>query len=326
LAGELLDTPQKHHVFMWVYSVVTVVSALVAIQQGSIGADIDTSSRALGLAEGANSAARYFIVAMIFLNYLRTVARERFPRFVATLGTIITFFGVFFTVSRTGILLIFAVLGMLFLLNPNRKYRVQLLVIFIFAILGLWLLSDNIVTIVQSIMPSISQGTDTAGLRYALWKAGWRMWLHYPFQGVGIGMYPRQLRYFGQDLMAPLYLKGAVAHNTYVQILAETGLIGFGIFMLLLIKSLQNIWRVYTTGNEKIFLLRNVWLVVLLAMLLGGITKTDYADTMIWLVMGVSIYFKDQIQVSKENSTPENESKVPVPSYSRDSIRRPLTR
>lgn len=328
LAGELLDTPQKHHVFMWIYSIVTVASALVAIQQGSIGENVDASSRALGLAEGANSAARYFVVAMIFLNYLRTVEKGGFPRFFAALGTIITFFGVFFTVSRTGILLIFVALGMTFFLNTNSKYRVQLIIIFAFSVLGLWYLSDNIVSIVRSIIPSIVEGTDTAGLRYALWQAGWRMWLHNPLRGVGIGMYPRQLRYFGQDLMAPLYLKGAVAHNTYVQILAETGLIGFVIFLLLLIKSLQNILRADMAGNENSTVLRNVWLIVLVAMLLGGLTKTDYADKMIWLVIGVSVYFKDQVREGREGSLPDNESKVfsrrPVPSYARKPAGRSL--
>lgn len=32
LAGELLDSPEKHRVFMWLYSIITIISALFAIQ------------------------------------------------------------------------------------------------------------------------------------------------------------------------------------------------------------------------------------------------------------------------------------------------------
>ena len=59
LAGELLDTPTKHYVFMWVFSIVTIASALMAIRQGGFGEDIDISVRASGLTQGANTAARY---------------------------------------------------------------------------------------------------------------------------------------------------------------------------------------------------------------------------------------------------------------------------
>lgn len=292
LTGELLDTPEKHKVLMWVYSLVTVASALIAIQQGHIGAKIGLSTRASGFAEEANTAARYFIVGLLFLNYLRTVVNKSLPRLLVIAGIIVLILGVFFTVSRTGILLLFTSLALLIFLNSSSKYRFQLIIIFAIALFAIWSMSDNIINIMKAIVPSITQGVDTIGLRYSLWNAGWRMWLAYPFQGVGIGMYPLRLRNFDPGFL----LGNKVAHNMYIGALAETGLVGFTLFMFLLVRSLQNIWRIGNTGDVNIVSLRNVWLIVFLIMLLGGITQNEQTDKMIWVVMGVGVYFSNQVQ------------------------------
>ena len=98
LAEELLDDPKKMRTFIWVFSFAAVISAIVAIQQGHIGEDIDTSVRTGGLSEGANSAGRYFVIGMIFFVYLRTTENLPFLKILSSLGIIITFIGGFYTV------------------------------------------------------------------------------------------------------------------------------------------------------------------------------------------------------------------------------------
>jgi O-antigen ligase len=125
------------------------------------------------------------------------------------------------------------------------------------------------------------------------------MWLAHPFVGVGIGMFPVQLKNYAQGLPIPLMYLGLVAHNMYVQALAETGIVGLGLFVFLLIKSLQNLWPGRKISDPKIALLRNIWFVVFVVMLLGGITKTDQTDKMLWLTMGVSVFFHGQLKLEK---------------------------
>jgi hypothetical protein len=62
---------------------------------------------------------------------------------------------------------------------------------------------------------------------------------------------------------------------------------------------LQNLWPGRKISDPNIVLLRNVWFVVFVVMLLGGITKTDQADKMLWLTMGVSVFFHNQLKVEK---------------------------
>ena len=289
LAEELLEDPDKYKTFFWVFSIVAMISATVAIQQGSIGEDIDTSIRTGGLSEGANSAGRYFVVAMILFVYLRTIEKKPILRTLSGIGIIITFLGVFFTVSRTSIVLLFTAIGLIILLNPQKKLNFSLIIVFMLAILTLTMLSESVFKIIASIIPSISQGTDTIGLRYKLWDAGFRMWLDHPITGVGIGRFPYELPYYARGI-PPHYLH-LVAHSTYVQLLSETGIVGLALWLSMAAVSLVNLWRASQTEDLELKSLARMWFIVLLVLLIGGITMTQSAEKLIWICMGVSEYF-----------------------------------
>lgn len=302
LTGELLDTPRKHQIFMWVFSIATVASALLVVQQGAFHGSISSYWRIAGLTDGANSAARYFVVGMVFLLYLSTITNKRSLQLFAKLGVVLTFLGVFFTISRTGIILLFAAFGLYFLIQPQRKNRTQLIILFVFSIVALWFLADGVVSILKSIIPSITQAADTIGLRYQLWNAGYQMWLDHILQGVGIGMYPIQLGVYAQGLVHPYYLSlGLVTHNMYIQMLAETGIVGFVLFMLLLMNSLISMWPREKEEDTQIISLKNSWLIVFLIMLLGGITKSDHIDKLIWLTMGIGVTFRNLMQAKTQH-------------------------
>ncbi len=289
LAEELIDDPQKQRVFIWVFSIAALVSAVVAIQQGSIGEDIDTSIRTGGLSEGANSAGRYFVVGMIFFVYLRTQEQNAFRKFIASLGIILTFLGVFYTVSRTSMVLLITAIGLILLLNTRKKLNISLLVVFSIAILLLTIFSETVYSILGSIIPSISEGTDTIGLRYRLWAAGIQMWQDHPITGVGIGMYPYELPFYGSGI--PQHYLHLVAHSTYIQLLSETGIVGLLLWLSMAVHSLVNLWKASRVADLEQQSLARTWFVVLVILLIGGITMTQSAEKLIWICMGVGEYF-----------------------------------
>ena len=305
LAGLLLDTPRKQQTLMWIYLIFAIFSAYFAIQSGNTGTSISLSTRSAGLAQGANDAARYFIIAMIFSIYIRISSSKRWERLLATGGVIITILGVFFTVSRTGFLLLVAAFVLMLILHPQIKYRSQLLAGFIILLVGVWFFSDSIVSIVNAIAPAVEQGTDTIGFRFQLWKAGWRMWQAYPVAGVGIGRYLTLIYYYNPEVFRIYHAWSLPAHSLYIELLAETGIIGLALFISLIIKTIQNFWRGGNSGDHELILLRNAWFTVFVIMLLGGVTKSDQADKLIWLTMGVSIFFDNQWMRDKEKKTLE---------------------
>ncbi len=313
LAGVLMDSPAKYRQLMWVFALTTLVSAVSVInRQGGFTSEIDPLVRASGLTQGANTAARYFTVTFVFLFYLRTVSRNFFIRLGATLGMIVTFLGVFYTVSRTGMLLLAIALAMLFLLQSKFKYRLQITVISGAALLVLFVFSGSIFAFIGEIAPSIEAGSDTVGLRYALWDAGVQMWQDHPVSGVGIGEFKFELKNYPNRQYAFLFNKGLVAHNMYISMLAETGAMGFLLFIALLGKCLLDLWKAGRIKDPQFKALRNVWLIVLVVMVLGGLTKTDQVDKLLWLTMGVSVFFNNLAKMERRKAV-EKPKEYPTP-------------
>lgn len=290
LAGDLLDTPKKQKVVILLFSVVSIASAFYAIFSGGIGEDFSSSIRARGFTDNANAAARFFVVAMVFITYFRSAIKQPFLRFLSLIGILITYLGVFFTVSRTGIILLFSAQILIFIMQTKGKQKFRLLTIYVVLYLILWLLSDSIFDIIGTIIPTIVAGEDTFGLRLNLWRSGWVMWTNHPIRGVGIGMFINSVGPIIQRFEGP-HVWNAVAHNTYVQVLSETGIIGFILFISMIIITLKNYWTADLSHDTELSSLRNTWLIVFIVMLIGGLTKSDHADKLSWMVMGISVFF-----------------------------------
>ena len=308
IAGSIIDEPYKHHILMGLFVFVSVISAYTAITQGYLGEDILEATRVGGFTAGANTAARYFVIAMVLLTYLRSQVKVPFVRLLMLGGILITYLGVFFTASRSGMVLIFFAQLLLFFFQHEGKQRIQLLVIFGIAFLILFLMANTIIVILQGIIPAITQGTDTMGLRYDLWEAGWLMWQDHPISGVGIGMFRYNVgRYMSLIGVAP---RGATSHNTYINMLSETGIIGFSLFMIILGLALKDYLKVGQNPNPDLDGLRTIWLIVFLVLLVGAITKTEHTDKLLFMVMGLSVYFATLAKTSVEEKLQMEKARV----------------
>lgn len=304
LSGKLLVTPERQRTAMLIFALAAMVSAIFAIAQGEIAETATTSVRVSGLATNANQAARYFVIALVFFYYLRTKTKSSLQKLLYLLGIFITFFGVFFTVSRSGMLLLFGALGLILIFQPRVKNKVMLVVLVILGLLGLSLFSDSILQIIRDIFPAIQEGSDTVGLRYNLWRAGWKMWLDHPITGVGVGQYSSMLRHYMFGLEGPMRYSAA-SHNTYVQALSETGLIGFLLFMLMLFYAFGHLWPKSSNDNDEKEQLRNTWFTILLIISVGGISIDDLANKILWMVLGVSVAFSKVKVVDVETTDSE---------------------
>ncbi|MDD5423112.1 MAG: O-antigen ligase family protein [Candidatus Omnitrophica bacterium] len=82
--------------------------------------------------------------------------------------------------------------------------------------------------------------------RIGMWKTGWKIFADHPIIGNGLNTFFRNFQKYRDD--ADRGLKGSYAHNCYLQMAGDTGIIGLGGFLFLVasyffsvIKSLQNI-------------------------------------------------------------------------------------
>jgi O-antigen ligase len=120
---------------------------------------------------------------------------------------------------------------------------------------------------------------DTTGnlhSRKQIWKAGLRVFLfERPLLGVGAGGYPEAVR---PQLGTPARAGHQyVAHNTYLSVLVESGVIGFGLFAITILVLVAFVWMLPSAE-------RALWSVMLLVCGVGVTTLTWEHRKPVWLI------------------------------------------
>lgn len=290
LSSRLLNSPKKQNLLILLFALVGAITGIVSIIQGNIGDTISTSFRAVGFSGNPNSNGRYLVVSMLFFYYLFNSNAYKKMRVFALFGILVTFFGVFFTLSRTSILLLFLSIGLIMFYDHRRRFNPISIVIFCIAFILLISFSDEIINILRTIVPSIALGTDTVGVRYKLWLSGLAMWKDHKLLGVGIDNYSNFLPYYANGLSIHYWF--SKLHNTYLTALVETGFVGFILFMLIVFVSLKNFWKTLLENGRELNMLLWIWGIIYVIILFGEITANGLYDKMLWFLFGMSVIFK----------------------------------
>ena len=94
--------------------------------------------------------------------------------------------------------------------------------------------------------------------RMGIWKTSFQSILKHPILGVGIGNYPIIL---GEEISAGK--KGASAHNLYLDIASEMGLLGLIVFLLIFFEILKTCWKKFRENSYALaFLFFFVWILI----------------------------------------------------------------
>lgn len=120
---------------------------------------------------------------------------------------------------------------------------------------------------INSIYDSIAFG----GLnqRVSIWKAGFDLLLEDTFFGVGAGAFVSAVH--------PLFGRQAVAHNTFLSILFELGLVGFSLFVVFIVILINRIAQARHDYRAFLFFLLFCWSI-------GAMTLTWEYSKVTWLV------------------------------------------
>lgn len=125
--------------------------------------------------------------------------------------------------------------------------------------------------------------------RFALWRAGWKIFKDYPIFGVGdidLGnLYRKYKRYFDKEIHGHL-------HNNYIHLLVTLGLFGFIVIIFLLFRIAQLNNRIYSEVRDipfiSSFALGTIG--VFFSFVVSGFFEFNYGDheiiTMLWFVLG----------------------------------------
>jgi O-antigen ligase len=114
--------------------------------------------------------------------------------------------------------------------------------------------------------------------RGLIWRSGLTVYRDHWLAGVGSGAYPRSV----EPLLGWPARWLIVAHNTFLSVLVETGIVGFLLFAGFLALLLQAVWR--TEGVNRM-----VWIVTLAVWFIGVNTLTWEIRKPTWLIFALAL-------------------------------------
>jgi O-antigen ligase len=250
---------------------IIVISSLAAISQAAYGylqafLDLgpqsfvrDASLRVYGTFDQPNPYAGYINMTLAITIALTLLGRDWRTRILAGIASLLLLEAEVLSQSRGGFIAItVAVLFIVLLGMPRLRVFMGVGVIGALGLVGGYLaglVPEKLLTPVLRILglvrisfmkPSV-QDYSTAE-RLAHWIAGMNMFADHPFTGVGIGNYP--------DTYPQYYITIFVnslghAHNYYINIAAETGLLGLVAFLLFVLALFVAGGHAYGTINKR---------------------------------------------------------------------------
>jgi len=132
--------------------------------------------------------------------------------------------------------------------------------------------------------------------RVDLWTVGTRMVEAHPFRGVGTGQFQTASVHY---LLRPgaiqrgdfILTKPKVAHNTYLNVLAEVGIIGGAMFGAILLFSLGCMWRaareLHADGDERLELLVRGLLAGVVGYLVTCLFISENYSKLFWVILAL---------------------------------------
>jgi O-antigen ligase len=123
--------------------------------------------------------------------------------------------------------------------------------------------------------------------RLILWKNGFNGFLNRPFLGYGVGNFNYYVR-----LIFPQH-KVVVAHNSFLDILIDVGIIGFGVFAVMVYKNIKCIFK-----EGKVFI--PLFVCFLFTALIVGGERTFFFWNDIIILTLISKCFSDKLVKSTD--------------------------
>lgn len=302
LAIQLVDTPKKVSLYLWANVLGMIWNTKTVLYLGLTGAGVTEDMRVdvgVGQGGGANYLAMIFVMFLpiLIMKFQNGSRRERtLSIMLLPLMTLC----VVFTGSRSGFIGVGAVmLHQLF--RSNRKV-LGFVSIVVMAVVGYLFTPDSHWDRFQQGVGTEDKRRDFAAQsRLLLWKAGMQMWRDYPILGVGpdnfTSLSPQYAGFYAgreAERYTPGVKKaGMVAHNTWVQTLAEGGIISAFPFLMMfflvfyyLRKSRRIVpkhWPEYREFYLNSVIIEGMFIAFVVCAFFGSYIKIDF----LWWHMGV---------------------------------------
>jgi O-antigen ligase len=178
------------------------------------------------------------------------IALERFfhekknrYKIIALYTALVAILCVLLTYSRGGFLALAVALAVYFYYYPPKRIQVPIIIVagLIFVALAPPRYFERILTLTEFLQPRNTLRTEERSFQGRLSEnlAGWEMIKSNPLFGVGLRSYNYLFPIYSKNLGLALVAGEREAHNLYLEITAETGIVGLAIFSLVIYTSMK---------------------------------------------------------------------------------------
>src|SRR3954447_6666923 len=298
-----------------------VVGAMLSVIVGYATGEVNTGStfasagqpeRLAGAVGDPNFLAAGAVAGIVLAIGLMLVWRGVILRWALVVACGVLGFGVAASESRTGIVAALAALIAALVFFKGRRIYVAAASLVLVGMLAafLWTTPDA----VQRITTLDNGGSGRADL----WTVAWRITEDHPVVGAGLNNYETIA---GNYTRRPGVLTSVrniaedphVVHNTYLQMLAETGVVGLALFVLFAIACLRAAWlaarRFASIGDRDMEMLSLTVLIATIAMLVASFFITAAVDKRIWFLLALGPAL---LAAASRASAPESERLYPT--------------
>jgi O-antigen ligase len=273
-----------------------VLSVLVGFANDGLGGaapDVDTATSVGGRLVGGVGDPNFLGIAIVPAIVLAAILRGARPltRWALAVAIGVLVVGLLATQSRGGIVAaaVTCVAAVIFMVGQRTKVLLAAATV---VTIGVVYLTAN-----PAPLERVTRANEGSG-RTELWDVAWKVGADYPIAGVGLNNFtvhsPRYtdevgvLRY--ADLIAE---RPHVVHNTYLEILVETGIVGLLLFMCAVGVGLRATWSAARTfarrGDRELAQLSRGVLLATIAVLTGALFLSLRTRPGLWLLLTLGV-------------------------------------
>jgi len=275
------------------------ISAVVGVLSGtpadSTTTTVEDANRLAGQVGDAITFAAILVPALLVSAFWAGATRSPLGRIALTAGALLFTLALVLTGSRGGLVALGACfVGTIFLAGPVRARAIAVMTV----------VGSVIVTYYALFAPPQALGRIThfaagggAG-RTDLWSVALEIFRAHPILGIGAGNFQIvEAHYAFSAIDLPrvdlIIDTPKVAHNTYLQILTELGVVGFIPFALLVFGAVWSMWRAVRIASEagdlQLEVISRGLLIGTLGMLAAITFFSAHTEKELWYVLGIAL-------------------------------------
>lgn len=231
-----------------------------------------------------NFAAEFLVVIIPYTFALILLSKKRVEKFLYSFMFLLFFTHLILTFTRASYLGFFFSLGIfLFLLNKIKLPEVKKVMLILFFLFSL-----------TSFSKTFERGSVKS--RILIWKTTFEIIKKNPLMGVGPGNFKiNYLKYCTEkkDVLTPVKENVENVHNDFLEITAETGIIGLLLFIFLLFKIYKSAISILKNGTGKEKILTSAIISSISAMLINSLASFPFKNSPTLFIFFLNISFLD---------------------------------